>query len=191
MGFGMNFIGQYNLKNLNICDELIDFFEKSENKTEGKTYNGKNVDVDQSVKKSTDIQFYDCSNKSCENYLIGLQECLNSYIKDYHFCNHYNGCSIQEAINIQRYLPNEGFFAWHCERASAGAPYSTRHLAFITYLNDVEDEGETEFFYQKVKIKPKKGLTIIFPVDWTHTHRGITSKTQTKYIITGWINYTS
>jgi len=31
------------------------------------------------------------------------------------------------------------------------------------------------------------GKVIIFPADWTFTHRGIVSKTQTKYIITGWL----
>ena len=58
------------------------------------------------------------------------------------------------------------------------------------YLNDVEDEGETEFYYQKLKVKPKKGLTLIWPADWTHTHRGIPSKTQEKYIATGWYSFT-
>jgi hypothetical protein len=66
----------------------------------------------------------------------------------------------------------------------------SRHLVFMTYLNDVTDGGETEFFYQKLKVKPEKGLTLIWGADWTFTHRGITSPTQTKYIVTGWFNYT-
>ena len=59
----------------------------------------------------------------------------------------------------------------------------------MTYLNDVDDGGETEFYYQKLKVKPRKGLTLIWPADWTHTHRGLSSPTQEKYIITGWLNY--
>ena len=59
----------------------------------------------------------------------------------------------------------------------------------MTYLNDVNDGGETEYYYQKVKIKPVKGLTLIVPVDWTFTHRGIVSLTETKYIVTGWFSY--
>ena len=51
------------------------------------------------------------------------------------------------------------------------------------------DAGETEFFHQKIKVKPQKGLTIIWPAEWTHTHRGIVSPTQTKYIMTGWYNF--
>ena len=38
-----------------------------------------------------------------------------------------------------------------------------------------------------IKLKPKKGLTVIWPAEWTHTHRGIASMTQDKYIVTGWL----
>jgi len=59
----------------------------------------------------------------------------------------------------------------------------------MTYLNDVTDEGGTEFFHQKLKVSPEKGLTLIWPVDWTHLHRGVPSPTQEKYIITGWFSF--
>ena len=60
----------------------------------------------------------------------------------------------------------------------------------MTYLNTVKDGGETEFIYQKLKVKPETGLTLIWGSDWPFTHRGITSKTKTKYITTGWYSYT-
>ena len=59
----------------------------------------------------------------------------------------------------------------------------------MMYLNDVTDNGETEFLHQNLKIIPEKGKLVIWPSDWTHTHRGITSTTQEKYIITGWFNF--
>ena len=59
----------------------------------------------------------------------------------------------------------------------------------MMYLNDIDDEGGTEFFYQKRKVKPKKGRIVIWPADWTHTHRGVTSMTQEKYIVTGWYSF--
>jgi hypothetical protein len=64
-----------------------------------------------------------------------------------------------------------------------------RHLVFMTYLNDIEDHGETEFYHQMLKIKPEKGLTLIWPADWTFTHRGNPSPSEQKYIVTGWFNY--
>ena len=57
----------------------------------------------------------------------------------------------------------------------------------MTYLNDVK-AGETGFLYQKLKIKPKKGLTLVWPAIWTHTHKGHIVKSD-KYIITGYYNY--
>jgi hypothetical protein len=35
----------------------------------------------------------------------------------------------------------------------------------------------------------KKGLTMIWPTDWTHIHRGIVSETKEKMIVTGWYNF--
>ena len=61
----------------------------------------------------------------------------------------------------------------------------------MTYLNDVTDGGETEFYFQKLKIKPVKGKMVLWPTDFTHLHRGITSPTQEKYIATGWYNFWS
>jgi hypothetical protein len=55
----------------------------------------------------------------------------------------------------------------------------------------VTDQGETEFYHQNIKIKPEKGLTIIWPADWTFTHRGLPSLTQEKFVVTGWFSYVS
>ena len=59
----------------------------------------------------------------------------------------------------------------------------------MTFLNTVTDGGGTEFYWQNLKINAVKGLTLIWPTDFTHTHRGIISPTQEKYIATGWYRY--
>ena len=58
----------------------------------------------------------------------------------------------------------------------------------MTYLNDQDDGGETEFLYYDISVKPKKGLTLIWPAEWSHTHRGNVVNTD-KYIVTGWIDF--
>ena len=98
---------------------------------------------------------------------------------------HWN-FDIDEVYNIQHYEKGEGFYSYHCERMSQMPPQILRSLVFMTYLNDVEDGG-TEFLYQKCEVKARKGLTLIWPADWTHTHKGIISQTKEKTIITGWI----
>jgi len=96
---------------------------------------------------------------------------------------------VKEPFIFKRYKPGQGYKCWHCERASAQSVASDRHLVFMTYLNDVTDAGQTEFKIQKRKVDARKGKTLIWPVDWTHTHRGIVSPTQLKYIVGGWFSY--
>ena len=91
-------------------------------------------------------------------------------------------------INIQKYEPGEGFFSWHSERTVPNAVTVDRALVFMTYLNDVP-HGGTKFFHQDITTPAKKGLTLIWPVDWTHLHAGQVTEESEKYIITGWIHY--
>ena len=61
----------------------------------------------------------------------------------------------------------------------------------MTYLNDVNDGGATYFSHYDLEVKPIKGLTLIWPAEWTHAHRGNVLKTGLKYIITGWLHFPS
>jgi hypothetical protein len=184
-----NFIYQAYLSDISICDKLINYHKNSDKKEVGKV---SGIDTfekeDFSVKKSTDVKISEM-NDVVKVYFDLLQEVLNQYTNKFKMCNEQSAFTIIEPLNIQHYLPNEGFYKWHCERGNSKFPVSSRHLVFMTYLNDVNDGGETEFYYQKLKIKPKKGLTLIWPADWTYTHRGITSLTQEKYITTGWLSF--
>jgi hypothetical protein len=180
------FIGQYYLDDLSICDDIINYFKNSTDKTAGKVGFG---EVNKIIKDSTDL-YLDNVNLA-NNYNMQLQQVLNKYIEKYEFCNKYESFSLVERVNIQHYLPSQGFYRWHTERTGKQEPVASRHLVFMTYLNDVDDGGETEFYYQELKVKPRKGLTLIWPADWTHTHRGITSNTEEKYIVTGWFNFTN
>ena len=47
-----------------------------------------------------------------------------------------------------------------------------RVLAFILYLNDVAEGGETVFLTQGRAIKPARGRLAIFPTCHTHVHSG-------------------
>lgn len=178
-----NFIAGWYLNNMSICDEIIKFHE-SQPAVPGSTSGG---GVNESIKKSFDVAL---DNQDLMNrYIAELQSCCELYIKKYKACNEYAPWRLIVFPNIQKYEPNGGFYSWHCERTNNREPFTSRHLVYMTYLNDVHDQGETEFFHQELKIKPEKGLTLIWPADWTFTHRGIPSPTETKYIVTGWYNF--
>lgn len=183
-----NFIAGWTIDNTQSCDELVEYFEKSDKKNTGKVGRG---EVDKKRKNSTDLSLssYPADlDDAPKEYLDVLLKVINEYKKLYFYCDKQKEeWGMREPFNIQRYFPNEGFYQWHCERG--GLAKADRHLVFMTYLNDVVDGGETEWYYQKIKIKPEKGLTVIWPTDWTYTHRGLTSPIQTKYIATGWFNF--
>ena len=98
------------------------------------------------------------------------------------------------SVNMQKYLQGQGgYFHWHSEFY----PHPTdqhqdslhRTLLWMVYLNDVEEGGETEFYYQGLKSKPKAGSLVIAPADFTHTHRGCKPISGDKYIFTSWVLY--
>ena len=174
-----------------ICTEMIRFFENNKNNHIEGTMTSDEGDgyVDKSKKDSTDLPIQQFSNKyPIKNYLNELSVVVDCYKKIYPYSSEGTRTwRISPAYNIQRYNPNQGFHCWHTERS--GLANTTRHLVFMTYLNDVTDGGETEWYHQKIKVTAEKGLTIIWPADWTFLHRGVVSKTQTKYIATGWYNF--
>jgi len=179
-----NFINGWYIDS-SICDDLINYFEKSDIKEFGKC----GGEVKKDKKNSIDLGLNTNLTEPCvQKYLAQLKLVIDKYKSVYEYAdkNQYFW-NINDNFNIQKYEPNGGFYEWHTERNHPRN--SLRHLTFMTYLNDVNDGGETEWFYQKLKVKPQKGLTVIWGTDWTFTHRGIPSPTETKYILTGWYSY--
>jgi uncharacterized membrane protein len=64
-----------------------------------------------------------------------------------------------------------------------------RIFAWMTYLNDVNQGGETCFEHFDLKVKPITGQTLIWPAEWTHAHKGEVLLKGNKYIITGWMHF--
>lgn len=89
-------------------------------------------------------------------------------------------------VNVQRTRPSEGYHVFHSENVG-NLETARRQLVTMLYLNDIEEGGETEFLYQSLRIKPKKGRFLIWPSDWTYTHRGNPPLKEDKYIATSWL----
>lgn len=162
-----------------ICDDLLAYYERNDEYKHRGLSNGGN-------KLSTDVSVYPNSiDPAVVRYLEFLRFALKKYREKYEMFSFL--LRFGEAFNIQHYKPGEGYFNWHCERGMHQT--NQRALVFMTYLNDVDDGGQTQFLYQKREVQPKKGLTLLWPTDFTHTHRGVVSPTQPKTIATGWYNY--
>ena len=185
-----NFIGSWNIENDKLCDEIIKFFEENKSMQRiGITTTG----YDPKLKKTTDmvIQPSDLKNKKYSlfnSYFNLLKDCFLDYRNQYPFLNHkfFNRTHIGN-FNVQKYNSGDHFSQLHSERVSLDSLH--RLFAWMTYLNNVDDSGTTNFEYYDIKVKPEIGKTLIWPAEWTHAHTGSILKSGTKYIITGWIQF--
>jgi hypothetical protein len=175
-----------------ICDDLIQLYNSSSDRWEdGSAALGI---VDHSIKQSTDLHLNVDEMMQLE-YANVVKSCVDLYMEKWKATSTVSLLPV-EGMNIQKYPAGGGFKIWHYERARATAPNCNRHLVFMTYLNDVKEGGGTEFAHQREArgenaLKAEKGLTLIWPADWTHTHRGIVAPNEEKIIATGWLHLTN
>ena len=113
-----------------------------------------------------------------------LEKAFSPYISDFPYLQDQGTDWCSGSIYLQKTEPLEGYHIFHCENSNWA--YRHRVLAWMIYLNDVEEGGETEWLYQQLKIKPKKNTAAIWPGSFTHLHRGNPPISGTKYVLTGW-----
>ena len=95
-------------------------------------------------------------------------------------------------MNVQKYLKGKGgFHKWHSEIAANDPRGNNLHRTLFTifYLNDIEEGGETDFFYFDRSVQPKKGRMVISPAGFTHTHKGNIPVSDDKYILASWVSF--
>jgi hypothetical protein len=125
-----------------------------------------------------------------EAYTEAIENAFELYKKEYPWSNIMTTpWSFFPPFNLQKYNPGDAYNPMHIECGGPREGKIQRKFGFTTYLNDIEEGGETEFLLQGIKVKPKKGLTVIWPAGWTHPHRGIPAPNESKYIVTGWAGY--
>ena len=164
------------------CNNVIEKFEQDDRKRQGQVGGGVQLDVKRSSDlsisqlddwKSYDQAFFKSLNGGLKKYIRFLPE---EYMKHRALSELGNDTGYQ----IQRTQPND-YYIWHHDQTT------TRLVTFIWYLNDIKDGGYTEFI-DGTRIQPEAGKLIIFPATWDFLHRGVSPKTETKYLCTGWVH---
>ena len=184
-----NFIGAWNIENKELCKNIISFFQNNKHlQFQGRTAAGKNLQS----KNRTDIMIRPDFLKDekfflLKEYINELHKCYLDYLEQWPFLKRMASKMDIGPFNIGEYLPGGHFGNIHSERTSINTLH--RLFAFMTYLNDVEDGGETKFSHYDISIKPEIGKTIIWPAEWTHAHTGEILNSGKKYIITGWLHF--
>jgi hypothetical protein len=174
------------------CEHVIKKFESDDQKSDGVIGADSGTIVNKSVKDSMDLNishyenwseedsvFFDCLNKQLFDYIN--REILSS--NNINLRSRFSNLD-DTGYQIQRTTPGGGYI-WHTD--SMLGYHRMRVLTFIWYLNDIEEDGYTEFM-DGTKVQPKTGRFCLFPATWEYFHRGYPPKSQTKYICTGWLH---
>jgi len=186
IGIYDNAISSYN------CKEIIKWFETNPLKRGAVMFEDGNGTIDTRLKSDWEV---DDSHKTIFTnntfYDIIIRDALVKYTPlyresypDVDNIDPWNVCNI---YNIQKYDPGDGYHALHCE--SCNAATVQRVMAWMIYLNTITDEGGTYFSAYDKTLEAEEGRLVIWPAYFTHMHKGVVSKTQTKYIATGWFTY--
>ena len=192
-----NFIEIYkNSLSKKSCDYIINCFSEHEDQTHVGKLGGQ---VDIIRKDSLDLNLLKIRDDSNEflfqELKSNLRKNLNTYInkypfvppeeKGYNFFEHHSLYPF--TVLAKKYKKNkQGYHIFHMDQGRDQVSIH-RQLICMYYLNDVNKGGETEFYHQKVKLKPKKGSLVIFPAFFTHLHKGHIPVSDDKYILNFWL----
>lgn len=187
-----------------LCDEIIKYFDAVQD-TNGcyippKEGGFDSPSLNDGIYRSEDLYGGALNRKDFAfllNYADGdmaqkVNSCLKSCIL--HYVERYPQLKqaglISTDLKLQKTPPEGGYHLWHYENSTMS--HAMREVTWMIYLNDMpEGDGETEFMYQRRRIRPTAGTVVIWPAAYTHVHKGNTVFSQDKYILTGWYVKTS
>ncbi len=176
-----------------LCKTIIDLYENENNKYNGIVSSGYNP----SKKETLDFvipnqcphwdRIYTFLNAELARNIKLYLDQLN-IIDNLNIYEGYIGVKFlqYDSFMIQKYFKNKGKFEYHHDFMCDFEKSRFRLIAFIFYLNDVEEGGETEIWGHR-RIKPTAGKLLLFPASWTFPHCGKMPISSDKYIITGWL----
>jgi hypothetical protein len=165
-----------------LCNEIIERFERQENKRDGIVMSG----VNKEVKDTTDFYLGDGDPdwKDIDKVLTNeLSKALEEYIGRLKGVFGWMKVS-DKGFQIQRYEKGVGKYTIHHDFTYNKE--EVRVLTYLWYLNTVEEGGQTDFV-DRGMVKAEQGKLIIFPACWTYPHAGVMPISSNKYIITGWV----
>jgi hypothetical protein len=189
-----NFIGIYdNILTTAECQEMIRYYDEMDaldlvidHKKYGDTGKLSHKRKDATVFMFEEDVFYlNRTHHTLINFLPKFWPAYEDYILEYSILKGAAKHGIR-SIRAQKTPVGGGFHEWHFETDTHEV--SSRIITWMIFLNDVEEGGETEFLYYPKRVKPKAGRLVIWPAGFTHAHRGNPPISNTKYILTGWLN---
>ncbi len=188
VSFSKDFIASYDdALSPDECSQIIGSFETAYSEDPKQFIRGEHQFHNGNVGRSDlSIAAVNCSIEVAQSVNNAVHACLLKYCDEFFVLKGLQATS--KDAKLQRTDPRGGYHVWHCEQDCLN--HASRLLAWMIYLNDIPaGEGETEFLWQGLRIKPKAGTCIFWPAAYTHTHRGNPVYTHPKYVATGWYTF--
>lgn len=169
-----------------VCRQIIEQYDQDPAKRSGRVHDGAGKLTVNSLNISSELTIFPegpwkSTHQEIDRQVYGA---IAQVMKHFHPLQ-VDPLVARSDYKIKRYEKKAGHFKWHFDAFGPGG--WSRQLAMILYLNDVEEGGETCFFFQKLKMKPLAGHALFFPPFWTHYHCGLVPESGNKYIITAFV----
>tara|TARA_Y100001963_G_C6754682_1_gene436141 strand:+ start:1129 stop:1794 length:666 start_codon:yes stop_codon:yes gene_type:complete len=176
-----------------LCKSYIDYFESSKYKFDElrgyhsfpATFLPKYISTKYPDKNGIDVE----QLRDFSDFKKILTSNIEEYVEKHSFLKKFIWkWSIDFDFNIQKYDPGQSYAPEHMEWGN-DIDNIQRVLAWMVYLNDINNEGGTVWPQQNFTSIPREGDLYIWPASWTHSHHGIPAPEETKYILTGWCGF--
>ena len=171
------------------CQAIIKYFEEHKTDQQRGTIGSKG-ELNRKKKDTWELPGMQFSNMTLIEKVLyeGVVSGTKQYMEKYPaVVGHIANWNIENRFNLQKYNPKCAYWIPHCEQSSRVS--GSRMLVWMIYLNTVTDGGGTKFTCYDREINAVEGRLVIWPAGWTHTHHGIVSDNQSKYIATGWYSF--
>jgi hypothetical protein len=177
-----------------ICKDIIEIYEKTQNKHRAGTLGGINEDIFKAMQCGIDNitdpnwqTIHEFLQKELMQNVLKYMKTLDDQIGNGNTYKHITDDIIYNNFHINMYeCKNEGKYEYHIDRYLTKGMDQERHITFIWYLNDVAEGGETEM-KGNIRIKPESGKLLLFPSTWTYPHCSRKTISNDKYAIVGWL----
>ena len=163
------------------CEDLIETFNNNEDKR---------VRRSNKVQNFTELNYNSVAPPVTMNQLCRKIRTLTQIYTDHNptgdrfFPKRYG----LEEFRIKCYNDTQDCFSPHVDVGDLNS--SKRFLAFLFYLNDDFEGGNTEFrLPDKQVIKPEQGSVLMFPPTWQYPHEGRPVTAGTKFIMSTYLHY--
>jgi len=177
-----------------ICKDIIKRCEQYFEEQKLLNHNKENNNKEEKDPISLDILPYSLNNefwskikdKLSSTLIDAMKQYYSKFDEEIYHLNKLHKELVIENMTLNKHLPNKETITKICDFNIRDEKYY-RILTYVFYLNDINNGGES-IFENGIIIKPKQGKLLLFPSDWLFSRREEKIITDSKYIITGWIN---